>query len=63
MYETIERPLIPVLLTMEGAGIKVDALKLKGLSADFEKRLAELEGEIHKIAGREFNVGSTQAVG
>jgi DNA polymerase-1 len=63
MYETIERPLIPVLLTMESAGIKVDALKLKGLSADFEKRLAELEGEIHKIAGREFNVGSPKQLG
>ena len=63
MYETIERPLIPVLLSMEAAGIKVDALKLKGLSADFEKRLAELEGEIHKIAGREFNVGSPKQLG
>jgi DNA polymerase-1 len=63
MYETIERPLIPVLISMESAGIKVDALKLKGLSADFEKRLAELEGEIHKIAGREFNVGSPKQLG
>ncbi len=63
MYETIERPLIPVLISMESAGIKVDAFKLKGLSADFEKRLAELEGEIHKIAGREFNVGSPKQLG
>ena len=63
MYETIERPLIPVLLGMESAGIKVDALKLKKLSADFEKRLGELEREIHKIAGREFNVGSPKQLG
>ena len=63
MYETIERPLIPVLLGMETAGIKVDALKLKNLSNDFEKRLAELEAEIHKIAGREFNVGSPKQLG
>jgi DNA polymerase-1 len=63
MYETIERPLIPVLISMESAGIKVDTSKLKGLSADFEKRLAELEGEIHKIAGREFNVGSPKQLG
>ena len=63
MYETIERPLIPVLLGMEQAGIKVDALKLKNLSSDFEKRLAELEGEIHKIAGREFNVSSPKQLG
>ena len=63
LYETIERPLIPVLLGMETAGIKVDALKLKRLSTDFEKRLAELETEIHKIAGREFNVGSPKQLG
>ncbi|MCW5732720.1 MAG: DNA polymerase I [Enhydrobacter sp.] len=63
LYETIERPLIPVLLAMEQAGIKVDAPALKALSADFEKRLGELEIEIHKIAGREFNVGSPKQLG
>jgi DNA polymerase-1 len=63
MYETIERPLIPVLLHMEQAGVKVDAPQLKKLSADFEKRLAELELDIHKLAGREFNVGSPKQLG
>ncbi|MBS0548824.1 MAG: DNA polymerase I [Proteobacteria bacterium] len=63
MYETIERPLIPVLLGMETAGIKVDAPELKRLSADFEKRLGELEKELHKIAGREFNVSSPKQLG
>ncbi|MFI5001292.1 MAG: DNA polymerase I, partial [Reyranellales bacterium] len=63
MYETIERPLIPVLLSMEQAGIKVDANQLRKLSADFEKRLAELEIELHKIAGREFNVASPKQLG
>jgi len=63
VYETIERPLIPVLLGMEQAGIKVDAPQLRRLSAEFEKRLGELEREIHKIAGREFNVGSPKQLG
>jgi DNA polymerase-1 len=63
VYETIERPLIPVLIDMEQAGIKVDAPLLKRLSADFEKRMAELEREIHRIAGREFNVGSPKQLG
>jgi DNA polymerase-1 len=63
MYETIERPLMPVLLGMEQAGVKVDATLLRTLSADFEKRLGELEREIHKIAGREFNVGSPKQLG
>jgi len=63
MYETIERPLIPVLLGMETAGIKVDAPELKRLSDDFGRRLIELEKELHKLAGREFNVGSPKQLG
>ena len=63
MYETIERPLIPVLLGMEQAGIKVEAPALRKLSSEFEKRMIELEREIHKIAGREFNVGSPKQLG
>src|SRR6185369_10010368 len=63
MYETIERPLIPVLLGMETAGIKVDAKELNRLSADFGKRLVALEIELHKLAGREFNVSSPKQLG
>ncbi len=63
MYETVERPLIQVLVGMEAEGIRVDAPRLKELSADFEKRLAELEIELHKIAGREFNVSSPKQLG
>ena len=63
VYETIERPLISVLLGMEQAGIKVDAPQLRKLSAEFEKRMGELEHEIHKVAGREFNVGSPKQLG
>jgi DNA polymerase-1 len=63
VYETIERPLIAVLLGMEQAGIKVDAPQLKRLSAEFEKRMAELEREIHDVAGRPFNVGSPKQLG
>ncbi len=63
MYETIERPLIPVLLGMEQSGIKIDATALRRLSSEFEKRMGELEREIHKIAGREFNVGSPKQLG
>lgn len=63
VYETLERPLIPVLVAMEGEGIKVDATELKRLSADFEKRLGELEIEIHKLADEEFNIASPKQLG
>jgi DNA polymerase-1 len=63
VYETLERPLVPVLRDMERIGIHVDARVLKDLSHDFATRLAELEVEIHKLAGREFNIGSPKQLG
>jgi len=63
LYETIERPLIDVLNDMEQTGIEVDAKFLKGLSDDFAKRISDLGEEIHKLAGREFNMGSPKQLG
>jgi DNA polymerase-1 len=63
LYETIERPLIGLLCTMEMAGIKVDRGELVRLSADFSDRASRLEAEIHELAGEEFNVGSPKQLG
>ncbi|PIW30513.1 MAG: DNA polymerase I [Rhodospirillales bacterium CG15_BIG_FIL_POST_REV_8_21_14_020_66_15] len=63
VYETLERPLIPVLRDMERRGIKVDAAVLKDLSADFAARMDDLEGEIHRLAGHEFNIASPKQLG
>ena len=63
VYETLERPLIPVLRDMERAGIGVDAKELKRLSADFEARIGDLETEVHALAGHAFNVGSPKQLG
>jgi DNA polymerase-1 len=63
LYETIERPLIPVLTRMEAHGIKVDMPQLAALSKDFAERMVEYEREIYKLAGREFNVASPKQLG
>lgn len=63
VYETLERPLIPVLVEMEHRGIKVDPLVLKKLSGEFEKRLGEIETHIHQEVGQSFNVGSPKQLG
>jgi DNA polymerase-1 len=63
VYETIERPLVPVIVEMERAGIRADAETLKDLSKDFAKRMAELEIRAHELAGEEFNVGSPKQLG
>ncbi len=63
VYETIERPLIPVLERMERYGIRVDAAALRLLSADFTRRLSALEDEIYRLAGHAFNIGSPKQLG
>ncbi|MGH6880325.1 MAG: DNA polymerase I [Hypericibacter sp.] len=63
VYETIDRPLVPVVMAMERAGVKLDRKVLQDLSADFAGRLVELEKQIHKLAGREFNIGSPKQLG
>ena len=63
VYETIERPLLPVLETMERTGIKVDAQELRRLSGDFDKRIAAIGEEIFRLAGHEFNIGSPKQLG
>ena len=63
VYETMDRPLVPVLAEMEAAGIKVDPDALRRLSNEFGRTMASLETEIHSLAGREFNVGSPKQLG
>ncbi len=63
LYEQLERRLIPVLAAMERAGIKVDEAELRRLSADFGERMAVGEAEIHRLAGRPFNLGSPKVLG
>ena len=63
VYETLERPLIPVLATMEMNGIKVDRDQLSRMSNAFAQKMAALEDEIHKLAGQDFNVGSPKQLG
>ncbi len=58
--EEIEFPLVPVLATMEMAGVKVDAGVLSDIRVQLETQAAELEVEIYKLAGREFTIGSTK---
>ena len=63
LYEQLERRLIPVLSDMEREGIAVDETELRRLSADFGARMAAGEADIHKLAGRAFNLGSPKVLG
>jgi DNA polymerase-1 len=63
VYETLERPLIPVLADMEAAGVKVDRVTLARLSKEFSEGMEGLATEIHKLAGRDFNIASPKQLG
>jgi DNA polymerase-1 len=63
VYETIERPLPPILAAMEREGITVDPAALAAMSEDFAARMAELEAEAYKQAGAPFNIGSPKQLG
>ncbi len=63
VYETLERPMVPVLADMEMAGVKVDASVLSRMSNAFAQKMAQLEDEIAEIAGQPFNVGSPKQLG
>jgi DNA polymerase-1 len=63
LYETVERPLIPVVAALERAGVLVDPEALIAMSRDFGQRMAAFEREIHQLAGREFNIASPKQLG
>ncbi len=63
LYNTVEMPLVPVLMNMEMTGICVDKEKLKDLSKSFEHQLEQLESMIYAVAGEEFNIKSSQQLG
>ncbi|PJE30385.1 DNA polymerase I [Pseudooceanicola antarcticus] len=63
VYETLERPLSPVLAEMEMHGVQVDRDTLSRMSNAFSQKMAQLEAEIHELAGESFNVGSPKQLG
>ncbi|MFQ5623758.1 MAG: DNA polymerase I [Paracoccaceae bacterium] len=63
VYETLERPLVPVLAEMEMHGIRVDRDHLSRMSNAFAQKMAALEDEIQALAGTKFNVGSPKQLG
>ncbi len=60
LYETIDLPLIGVLVRMEETGIRVDPKALDDLSRRMEAEIERLTAEIHRHAGHAFNINSPQ---
>jgi DNA polymerase-1 len=58
LYQSLDRPLVPVIIAMESEGIKIDTDYLNQLTQTFENHCKQLEQQIFQLAGQEFNLGS-----
>jgi len=60
LYESIDLPLAGVLAKMERTGIRLEPAALRALSATMESDIQRLTDDIHRLAGRSFNINSPQ---
>ncbi len=63
IYREIEAPLLPVLVSMEEAGIALDVPYLAAMSKEMAAEVVGLEAAIHEAAGEAFNLNSPQQLG
>ena len=63
LYDEIELPLCPVLAEMERTGLRIDRKTLAEYGEMLQKRILEDEQVIYALAGKEFNINSTQQLG
>jgi len=63
LFQDLEMNLVPVLMSMETAGIKIDVSFFKEMSEQFADELISIEQRIFHLTGEEFNVNSPQQIG
>lgn len=63
LFHEVEMPLVTVLLEMEKHGVSLDTDFLAEMSETLGRDAERLMGEIHEIAGEEFNTNSPQQLG
>ena len=63
LFQTVEMPLVEVLMQMEKNGVKLDVAFLQQMSQRLAEELARLENLIYQEAGETFNINSPQQLG
>ena len=63
LFRGVEMPLVQVLMDMEMVGVALDTDELMDISTGMHRRIVELEEQIQRLAGRPFNLSSTQQLG
>ncbi len=63
VYEEIDAPLVPVLMRMEEAGVKIDLTALEQMSGKLQREAAIKACDIYERCGVEFNINSPKQLG
>lgn len=63
LLNDVENPLVPVLADVEFAGVRIDSVAMGEYSAELQGYVQELETQIYREAGQEFNIGSPKQLG
>ncbi len=63
VYETIDLPLVPVLLRMEEAGVRIDPVVLRAMSDRLAVEIDNLAQRIYTDSGQSFNINSPKQLG
>ena len=60
LMNDIEMPLVPILVTMQRNGIKLDTAGLREMSEDLREQMYQTEEELYKSIGHTVNINSPQ---
>jgi len=63
LFEEVEVPLIPVLASMEAEGVRIDIGALEDYSKQLQVEITDIESQIYRHAGGEFNIASPRQLG
>ncbi|MCC6234498.1 MAG: DNA polymerase I [Verrucomicrobiales bacterium] len=63
VFREVEMPALPAIVAMEHHGIRLDTAALAQFSRELASDMARFESEVHRLAGREFNVNSPKQLG
>ena len=58
VYSDLELPLVPVLVDLERAGVRIDRAALASQAQKIDIELAQAGGRIYEMSGEEFNINS-----
>ncbi len=62
-FDTVEMPLVPVLVRMQRDGVAIDTNALTPMSIELGEQIDAIRASMFDIVGHEFNINSTRQLG